>query len=467
MTAAEPGSFRDPSGHVFEADGRIFRTIAARALADYAFVRDSGVLRRLAADGRLVASEEVDPALLPLSLGAEVRGAPIVVEHPRIPFVSYPYEWPFPALKAAALLHLDLQIELLADDVMLSDASAYNVQFIGPRPVLIDLLSLRRYREGEYWTGLRQFCEQFLNPLLLRAVLGVPHNQWYRGSLEGIPTADLNRLLPFRKKLSWQVMTYVVLQARLEASANDKGTAEAAGIRRKGLPKPSLLGILTQLRGWIEKLKPADTGRTVWGDYARNNTYTDAAEETKCRFIAEFAEATRPTLLWDLGCNSGNYSAVALGAGAGAAIGFDFDQKALELAFDRAVSERLNLLPLFQDAANPSPDQGWKQNERRGIQGRGQADGLLALAFEHHLVIGRNVPLDQTVGWLTGLAPRGVIEFVPKDDPTVRRMLALREDIFDGYCVEAFTAALLGRARIVREMPVADSGRRLFWYDRG
>jgi ribosomal protein L11 methylase PrmA len=462
MTAVEPGSFRDPSGQVFENDGRIFRTITARALADYTFVRDSGVLRRLVDGGRLVAAEEVDPALL----GEGAHGAPIVVEHPRIPFVSYPYEWPFPALKAAALFHLDLQIELLADNVMLSDASAYNVQFIGPRPVLIDLLSLRRYREGEYWVGLRQFCEQFLNPLLLRAVLGVPHNQWYRGSLEGIPTSDLNRLLPFHKKLSWQVMTYVVLQARLEASANDKGTADAGAIRRKGLSKSSLLGILNQLRGWIEKLKPADTGKTVWGDYARNNTYTDAAEEAKCRFIAEFAEAVRPKLIWDLGCNSGNYSAVALGAGAQAGIGFDFDQKALELAFDRAVSEKLNLLPLFQDAANPSPDQGWKQAERRGIQGRGDADGLLALAFEHHLVIGRNVPLDQTIGWLTGLAPRGVIEFVPKDDPTVQRMLALREDIFDGYCVEAFTAALGAQARIVRETSIADSGRRLFWYDR-
>ncbi len=462
MIAVEPSSFRDPSGHVYEQDGRIFRTIAERALQDYTFVRDRGVLRRLADEGRLIGTEEVLPAIL----GPVAATVPMVVEHPRIPFISYPYEWPFPALKAAALLHLDLQIELLKDDITLIDASAYNIQFIGPRPLLIDLLSLRPYREGEYWAGLRQFCEQFLNPLLLRAILGVPHNQWYRGSLEGIPTAELNRLLPFHKKLSWHTMTYVVLQARLQNSINDKKTVDAAGIRRKGLSKSALLGILTQLRGWIEGMKPADTGKTIWGDYARNNTYTDAAEETKCRFIAEFAEATKPNLLWDLGCNSGNYSAVALAAGAKAAVGFDFDQKALELAYDRACTEGLNLLPLFQDAANPSPDQGWNQNERRGIGGRGRADGLLALAFEHHLVIGRNVPLDQTIGWLTGLAPQGVIEFVPKDDPTVQRMLALREDIFDGYSVEAFSAALLQHARIVREVSIADSGRRLFWYDR-
>ena len=108
-----------------------------------------------------------------------------LLEHARIGYVSFPYEWSFPALKAAALLHLDLHLELLEHDVTLSDASAYNVQFQGARPIFIDVLSLRRYREGEYWLGHRQFCEQFLNPLLLRALAGVPHNAWYRGSLEG------------------------------------------------------------------------------------------------------------------------------------------------------------------------------------------------------------------------------------------------------------------------------------------
>src|SRR4051812_22443376 len=107
MTAVEPGSFRDPSGQVFETNGRIFRTITARALADYTFLRDTGVLRRLVDDGRLVAAEEVDP----LILGNGAREAPVVVEHPRIPFISYPYEWPFPALKAAALFHLRARFE--------------------------------------------------------------------------------------------------------------------------------------------------------------------------------------------------------------------------------------------------------------------------------------------------------------------------------------------------------------------
>ena len=154
---------------------------------------ESGVLQSLAAAGRVVAFDEVSRDVL----GGEAGDPALVLEHPRLPFVSYPYEWPFKALKAAALHHLDIQIDALDGGVALSDASAYNVQFLGAKPIFIDLLSFRRYREGEFWLGHRQFCEQFLNPLLLRALVGVPHNAWYRGSLEGIVSAELSRLLPF------------------------------------------------------------------------------------------------------------------------------------------------------------------------------------------------------------------------------------------------------------------------------
>jgi hypothetical protein len=236
-------------------------------------------------------------------------------------------------------------------------------------------------------------------------MLSVSHNHWYRGSLEGIATQELARLLPWHKKLSWRMITYVAVYAKLHASANDRGTRHADPA--EGLSKTALFGILTQLRFWVETLQLADTGKSVSGDCARSNTCSGAAEETKRRFVAEFAAPTQPNLLWALGCNTGNYSAVALAAGARAVIGFDFDQEALETAFARACREELNLLLLFLDAANPSPDQSWSQAERRSLHSRRQADRLLALAFEHHLAVGRNVLLDQVVRWLVGLVPRG------------------------------------------------------------
>jgi ribosomal protein L11 methylase PrmA len=459
---ADPASYRDPAGQVFIQDRRIFRTVAASAVEQYEFVRDSGLLSRLALAGRLVETVEVDSREI-AGARADVR---YLLEHTPIPYLSYPYEWSFAALQCAALHHLGLQLDLLEQGAALSDASAYNVQFNGSRPVFIDLLSLRRYREGEYWLGHRQFCEQFLNPLLLRALLGVPHNAWYRGSLEGIPTAELAPLVPLRRRLSFSVLTHVILQARLHNAALRRPEQSIARVSGRQLPAPALAHMLRQLRRWIARLRPADRQPTAWARYGATHSYEAPEELAKRRFVAEFVTATRPRLLFDLGCNTGDYAMLALEAGAGMVVGWDNDQDALDAAFVRATDERLAFLPLFLDAANPSPDQGWRQTERQGFDHRASADALLALAFAHHLAIGRNIPLDQLVSWLVGLAPRGVIEFVPKADPTVQRMLALREDIFRDYEEAGFRSLLAGAARIVRSEAISSTGRTLYWYER-
>jgi ribosomal protein L11 methylase PrmA len=458
------GSFRDPSGHVHDLNGRILRTITDHAAAEYEALRDSGVLQSLTDQGWLIASREVGRD----ALGSPDDAVRHVVEHPRIPHVSFPYEWPFSLLRDAALHHLDLHMAALDEGATLSDASAYNIQFRGPKPVFIDLLSLRRYREGEYWAAHRQFCEQFLNPLLLRALLGVAHNGWFRGTLEGIPTTEFARLLPLRRNLSWNVLVHVTLQARLQRGAVSEGGARAARMtRNRPLSRTAYRAMLTQLRNWIAGLHPADAGRTEWGDYAESNTYSGDEEQAKRRFVGAFIAAERPATVWDLGCNTGEYSEVALTSGAGRVIGFDADQTALERACHRARSQGLDLLPLYLDAANPSPNQGWMQSERPGLAARTNADALIALAFEHHLAIGRNIPLAQVVRWLTSLAPTGVIEFVEKSDPTIQRMLALREDIFPAYTAAEFEAELGRNARIVKSETISASGRRLYLYDRG
>lgn len=121
-------------------------------------------------------------------------------------------------------------------------------------------------------------------------------------------------------------------------------------------------------------------------------------------------------------------------------------------------------LPLFFDGANPSPDQGWNQAERQGMKARADADGILALAFVHHLAIAKNIPLDELVAWLISLAPTGVLEFVPKSDPMVGQLLRLREDIFADYTEETFRALISERASIVREEKVSATGRRLIQF---
>ena len=207
----DPASYRDPAGSIYHAGDRILRTINETAFEDFEQVLASGLLGSLADQGLAVASRNVDPG----EFEGLSHGAYRVLEHQALPVISYPYEWCFSALKAAALLHLEIHLAALERNVTLCDASAYNVQFLGADPIFIDILSFRPYREGEFWQGYRQFCEQFLNPLLLRALLGIPHNAWFRGHIEGVPTDALRPLLPIRSHFSWNVLTHVVLHAAL------------------------------------------------------------------------------------------------------------------------------------------------------------------------------------------------------------------------------------------------------------
>ena len=454
-----PGSFRDPSGQIHHAGDRVFRTITGNAAPDYEAARDSGILQKYSDKGILIASAEIDAA----DAGLADSSATYIVEHPQIPFISYPYEWSFALLKKAALFHLDFQISLIDDGFVLSDATAYNVQFDGPSPVFIDLLSIRKYQEGEYWLAHNQFCEQFLNPLLLRSYVGVTHNDWFRGRLEGIPSGAISRMLPWYRKLSFRMMTHVVAPARLQARSESRHTAESI---HRPLPKDAYRALLKHLRRWIETLQPAGSS-TQWQDYDEFHSYSESEEQAKKDFVAEFVSRSKPDVLWDIGCNTGEYSETALAAGAGRVIGFDFDNGAVDRAVSRAEDKRLNLLPLYLDGANPSPNQGWAQKERMGLAERSQPDAIVALAFIHHLVIGKNIPLDDAVDWLTGFSPRGLIEFVQKEDPTVKDMLALREDIFEEYTENSFLHAIEARGKVISTRRNPDNGRLLIVYERG
>ncbi len=459
-SATGTGSFRDPAGSVHVVGRHVYRTVSRRAVADFESVEKGGLYSRLVSEGRLVPHRRLDGAE-----AAELAfDAPVVLEHPRLPFVSWPYEWSFPALKSAALFHLDVHLDALAEGITLTDASAFNVQFRGPDPVFVDTLSFRPYRDGEYWLGHRQFCDQFLNPLLMHSLLGVSHGPWYRGSLEGVPATDLAALLRPRHWLSWNVVVHVLLQARFQRASTRESAARASTARM--LPREGLLAMLRGLRTWICRLESAEPRRSPWSGYANENSSSPAEEQAKRDFVGRFVSRLRPETVWDLGCNTGEYAVAALEAGARRVIGFDSDHVVAGRAFERARREHLDFLPLVLDAANPTPSQGWAQQERPGLRERADADAVLALAFVHHLSIARNVPLERVVDWVVDLAPAGVLEFVPKSDPMVQELLRLREDIFDRYGEEHFLDCLRRRAEVLETVRVSASGRMLVSYRR-
>src|SRR3990167_291205 len=288
------GSFRDPAGTIYEDNNRVYRVVSEAGRRQYELIAQQTIVENAISEGYLIPSRELPYAKWPP--GNEESA--YVVEHERIPYVSYPYEWSFNQLKDAALHHLDFQLFLLQRNFILKDASSYNIQFIGAKTVFIDLLSLAPYQEGEYWLGHSQFCEQFLNPLLLRAVLGVSPNSWFRGRLEGIATSDIARLIPFYKKFAWNIFTQIVLQARFDHSAQaNQNHALAKTKKMKPMSKLAYEGILSQMRKWIAGLKPKNTGKTSWGEYAKSHTYSADEAMQKQQFIADFVNTVKPPVL--------------------------------------------------------------------------------------------------------------------------------------------------------------------------
>ena len=404
-----PGSFRDPSAYVFSSGERIFRAVTDDAWRNFQLFKSSGAYEDLIARGWIIATEEDG------TRHAEHEGRRLL-EHPKLPFVSYPYEWPFALLKRAALLHLDIQLRALDFGFALSDASAYNLQFVGVTPVFIDIASLVPYREGDYWAGHRQFVEQFVNPLLLRALFGISANGWYRGALEGLPTGDVARLIgPVRRWLAPNLLINITLPDFLQRRARRKG--DPVHRRHGRCRRRRCASCCSGCAHGFRDFAPKNAEPSAWQGYEADNSYSPGSEAQKRDFIAQFARAATPSCAWDLGCNSGRYCEVLLHNGTASVIGFDSDVDALDAAVERATVKHLALLPLFSDAANPSPQQGFAESERFGLRGRNNADAMIALAIVHHLAIARNIPLASTVEWLMSLAPRGVIEFAPEAGP--------------------------------------------------
>jgi ribosomal protein L11 methylase PrmA len=459
--ARDPGSFRDPSGFVFWRDGQPYRQIQTRFATEWDAFEASDLRARLLERGMLLPYETVglDAAAGP--------GAHAVIRPERLDFVSYPYEWTFGQLRDAALLTLDVQLEALGHGWTLRDASAYNVQFQRGRPVLIDSLSFEPLEDGSPWVAYRQFCEHFLAPLALIARRDVRLASLLRADPDGVPLDLAARLLPWRTRLNFGLLSHVHLHARAQRHhAADAADADADAGSGKGsagprIPLARLKALIGNLRGTVAGLDWTPAG-TEWADYADHTSYGDAATADKVRLVDAFVRRVPGERTWDLGANTGRYSRIAADAGK-SVIAWDIDPAAAEQHWRQLRRERrTDTLPLIQDIANPSPGLGWAGRERAPLLDRPGPDVVLALALVHHIAISRNVPLPMVLDLFADLAPWAIVEFVPKDDPMVRRLLASRKDVFEDYGLDGFRAAAAGRWDIVQETPIAESPRTLF-----
>jgi ribosomal protein L11 methylase PrmA len=456
----DDGSFRDPDARVAHYRDSVYRIVHPNGFKKFDLIKK--LLKNSSISEYLIETAEVNQkelSLLELKNQKDIK----VFKHKKIDYISYPYEWSFNRLKDAALHHLNLHINLLKNDATLIDAYSYNIQFNNYLPIFIDLTSIKEYSEGEFWTGHKQFCESFLNPLVLKSKIGINFNNWFKGNLEGIDTAELAKILKFRHMFSWNIFYNIFLLNYFEKKF--KKNEDLKITKNKKLKKNYYISILTNLVNFIDSLKPKKED-SVWGEYSRDNTYNDEEKQNKYEFISNYLSKTKYNKVLDLGCNNGEYSKLVIQSGCKHVIGLDYDLNAIDEAYLISKKEKLNFLPLYFDVSNPSSNIGWQQKERKGFMERLNFDFVLALAFEHHLAIAKNIPLEDVVNWITSLAPRGIIEFVPKNDVTIQSMIKLKGDIFPHYNLENFKNFLSKKVKITSEKIISKSGRTLFSFEK-
>jgi hypothetical protein len=443
-------SFRDPSGFLFRKEKVLYRQINQVYQQDYDHLVKSGLYAELVQRKLLITHQEVELS------APRVELAYRVIRPEAIGFISYPYEWCFSQFKDAALATLRIQNCALEHGMSLKDASAYNIQFNHGHPVLIDSLSFEIYQPDQPWVAYRQFCQHFLAPLALIAYVDVRLGQLMRVYIDGIPLDLAVRLLPFTGRFNFPLLLHLYLHAGTQRRYADKPVSPAGK-----MTKAALLGLVDNLESGINSLRYSSKS-SEWGDYYAVHNYSQVGIEFKEQLIAAYLERIHPQTAWDFGANIGKFSRIA-GKMNIATIAFDIDPLAVEINYRQClVDHEVNVLPLIADLTNPSPGIGWQNHERMSLLERGPVDVVLALALIHHLAISNNVPLGRVAELLQKAGRWLIIEFVPKTDSQVQRLLTTRRDIFPDYNQQGFEKAFQNYFTLHDVQKIPDSERCIY-----
>ena len=452
-----PASFRDPNGFLFTQDGVLYRQINQKYAEEYKCLMGSGLYESLSKIGRLVAHQEVD--IPPIQPEKAFR----VLQPDLLSFISYPYEWSFSQLKSAALTTLAIQKRALNAGMSLKDASAYNIQFHHGKAMLIDTLSFEFYQEGEPWIAYKQFCQHFLAPLALMAKKDIRLSQLLRVYIDGIPLDLASNLLSKSTRLNAGLMMHIHMHAKAQVKYADEDVAEKQ--QKKGISKQALLGLIESLKNTIKKMCWTPEG-TEWGNYYEITNYSDSAFLHKKELLSAWIAESKPKQVWDLGANNGVFSRLASEQGV-LTISFDIDPAAVEQNYRQVKkAKEESLLPLVLDLTNPSPALGWHNRERESFAERAPADMVFALALIHHLAISNNLPFQQLADFFSDTGNWLIIEFVPKSDSQVKKLLQSRLDIFDEYTLEDFERVFETRFTIREKVKINESERHLYLMEK-
>lgn len=452
----DPASFKDDAGKVFYLKNRIFRTVNNSYSKEYEYLRQKNIFISLIEKKFLINSWEVNEDILK-EFSLNSNNIYKILEHEKLEHWSYPYEWTFSQLKKAAIFHLDFQLILLENDISLKDASPYNIQFKNNKPVFIDTLSLQKFNENIPWQGHKQFCEEFLNPLVFSSKFNIPFNEIYKGNLDGIKNESIINFLGYKIFLSFTLFVNIYLTEFLSKSVN--GSKKRKKTRSY---KQSQIFLINNLKKYISKLK-YKKNKSSWSNYSKNNSYTKVSELEKENILKKYLSKEVPRSLIDIGCNDGKYSFIAKNFNVKKIIALDFDMQCLEKI---DIDNNEVVTPMYGDLSNLSPGIGWDSKEKKSFQDRFKFDFSISFAVIHHLAISKNIPLKEILEFIIRLSKRGLIEFVPLEDEMIKQMTKFRNKSYDEYNFENFLNIIKSNCNFTEVNDLTNSKRKIIYYEK-
>lgn len=401
----------------------------------------------------------------------------MVLEHERIPFVTFPHEWSPSMFKEAALLHIALYERLSEHGLTLKDWHPHNILFAGTRPVFVDFTSIIPIDElpnqpylqsgatpsgmGERWDATSKAVHEMYR-LMFEPYFGLPLVMMHRGQ----HAAARRRIYETTLNAAETVIT------RREVFGSDTIGRMRYEVDERLLrlalmeSDPRKEKFFRRLRRMVASRHAAHRGSAYSTYYEDKNEAFSATPSTawtsKQHGVHGALEKLKPATVLDLGSNTGWFSMLAARLGS-SVVAVDLDEGSIDRLFGDARRQGFDILPLVANLTQPLPPlqpRTYENEPSLSLIGDGlplvsapndrlQCDMVLALALVHHLTLGQGLTFAAVAAILSGLATRYLcVEFVELDDamitgePTFFPAWNADHARFDWYTRENFVEAL-------------------------
>lgn len=454
MNSQMISKYRDPENCFFLFEGKSYRIASTNSskallrfltldLAEQLF-SERKILRFSAIYGK--PAERVLNAFAKVS-SRELRSDLVVFEVESLEFISYPWEWADAALQSAAELTLNLRSVLLEYGFDLKDASAVNIQFIGVEPVLMDIGSIQNWRPNPSWNAMRQFVENFINPLVLSNAYGLSSADiWSMGWRKGVSSVTTRSMMKFRYRLSLRLFFLHTSTIPKDGSVTIEEKYREIGLNDRKLVLRATDNLTKRMSIALSTLSTRDH-KSTWSNYASRNHYSASEIEKKRLFVEAFIDSnqTRYGYLLDVGGNDGVFMRSSIQNRDLKAIVLDFDPGSIDHLYrDLKLDSKLirRVTPIYANIAFLSPNLGILGEEYKSFIERATISMALCHAIAHHLIISDGIPIDTVVSMIHSFNCPVQIEFAVENDPKVRSLIRSIPNWTGEYSQEKFIASL-------------------------